>query len=50
MIFRLGYRIETALVTLVEYLDQEMDRGSINLLIFLDLSVAYDTTDNGPPF
>ena len=45
--FRPGFGTETALVALYDDLCQERDRGSVTLLILLDLSAAFDTIDHG---
>ena len=45
--FRPGFGMETALVALYDDLSQERDRGSVTLLIPLDLSVAFNTIDLG---
>ena len=38
---------QSALVALVDDLRQELDRGSVSLLVLLDLSAAFDTIDHG---
>ena len=45
--FRPGFGTETALVALYDDLCQERDRGSVTLLIPLDLSVAFHTIAHG---
>ena len=45
--FRPGFGTETALVALFDDLCQERDRGSVTLLILLDLSAAFDTISHG---
>ena len=45
--FRPGFGTETALVALYDDLCRERDRGSVTLLILLDLSVAFNTIDHG---
>ena len=45
--FSPGYGTETALVALVEDLRRELDRGSVSLLVLLDLSAAFDTINHG---
>ncbi|KAF7249282.1 Peroxisome proliferator-activated receptor gamma coactivator 1-beta [Varanus komodoensis] len=45
--FRPGYSTESALVALYDDLCREKDRGSTSLLVFLDLSAAFDTIDHG---
>ncbi|KAF7237689.1 Patatin-like phospholipase domain-containing protein 2 [Varanus komodoensis] len=45
--FRPGYGTESALVALYDDLCREKDRGSASLLVFLDLSAAFDTIDHG---
>uniref|UniRef100_A0A803T068 Reverse transcriptase domain-containing protein n=1 Tax=Anolis carolinensis TaxID=28377 RepID=A0A803T068_ANOCA len=45
--FRPGYSTETALVVLVDDLRRELDRGSVTLLVLLDISAAFDTIDHG---
>uniref|UniRef100_A0A803TSP9 Reverse transcriptase domain-containing protein n=1 Tax=Anolis carolinensis TaxID=28377 RepID=A0A803TSP9_ANOCA len=45
--FRPGHSTEMALVTLVDDLRRELDRGSVTLLVLLDISVAFDTIDHG---
>ncbi|XP_061463050.1 uncharacterized protein LOC133375459 [Rhineura floridana] len=45
--FRPGFGTETALVALFDDLCQERDRGSVTLLILLDLSAAFDAIDHG---
>uniref|UniRef100_A0A803TMD6 Reverse transcriptase domain-containing protein n=1 Tax=Anolis carolinensis TaxID=28377 RepID=A0A803TMD6_ANOCA len=45
--FRPGHSTETALVALVDDLRRELDRGSVTLLVLLDISAAFDTIDHG---
>ncbi|XP_061466651.1 uncharacterized protein LOC133377174 [Rhineura floridana] len=45
--FRPGFGTETALVALYDDLCWEKDRGSVTLLILLDLSAAFNTIDHG---
>uniref|UniRef100_A0A803TBL9 Reverse transcriptase domain-containing protein n=1 Tax=Anolis carolinensis TaxID=28377 RepID=A0A803TBL9_ANOCA len=45
--FRPGHGTETALVALVDDLRRELDRGSVSLLVLLDISAAFDTIDHG---
>uniref|UniRef100_A0A803TPZ2 Reverse transcriptase domain-containing protein n=1 Tax=Anolis carolinensis TaxID=28377 RepID=A0A803TPZ2_ANOCA len=45
--FRPGHGTEMALVSLVDDLRRELDSGSVSLLVFLDLSAAFDTVDHG---
>ena len=45
--FRLDYGTETALVALVDDLCWELHRGSVSLLVLLDLSAAFDTINHG---
>ena len=45
--FRPGFGMEAALVTLWDDLCQEKDRGSVTLLILLDLSATFNTIDHG---
>ncbi|KAF7235564.1 Cytosolic carboxypeptidase 4, partial [Varanus komodoensis] len=45
--FRPGYGTESALVALYDDLCREKDRGSVSLLVLLDLSAAFDTIDHG---
>uniref|UniRef100_A0A803THC7 Reverse transcriptase domain-containing protein n=1 Tax=Anolis carolinensis TaxID=28377 RepID=A0A803THC7_ANOCA len=45
--FRPGHGTEAALVTLVDDLRRELDRGSVSLLVLLDLSAAFDTVNHG---
>ncbi|KAF7238386.1 RNA-directed DNA polymerase from mobile element jockey [Varanus komodoensis] len=45
--FRPRYGTESALVTLYDDLCREKDRGSVSLLVFLDLSAAFNTIDHG---
>ncbi|KAF7246760.1 Reelin [Varanus komodoensis] len=45
--FRPGYGTESALVTLYDDLCRERARGSASLLVFLDLTAAFDTIDHG---
>ncbi|XP_053138881.1 uncharacterized protein LOC128339283, partial [Hemicordylus capensis] len=44
--FRADYGVETALVGLMDDLQLAMDRGSVTLLVLLDLSAAFDTIDH----
>ena len=45
--FRPDFGMETALVALYDDLCREKDRESVTLLIFLNLSAAFDTIDHG---
>uniref|UniRef100_A0A803TYG3 Reverse transcriptase domain-containing protein n=1 Tax=Anolis carolinensis TaxID=28377 RepID=A0A803TYG3_ANOCA len=45
--FRPGHGTETTLVALVDDLRRELDRGSMSLLVLLDLSAAFDTVNHG---
>uniref|UniRef100_A0A803SZI2 ribonuclease H n=1 Tax=Anolis carolinensis TaxID=28377 RepID=A0A803SZI2_ANOCA len=45
--FRPGFSTKTALVALVDDLRRELDRGSVTLLVLLDISVAFDIIDHG---
>ncbi|XP_053120685.1 uncharacterized protein LOC128331367 [Hemicordylus capensis] len=45
--FRAGYGVETALVGLMDDLYQGIGRGSVTLLVLLDLLVAFDTINHG---
>uniref|UniRef100_R4GD80 Reverse transcriptase domain-containing protein n=1 Tax=Anolis carolinensis TaxID=28377 RepID=R4GD80_ANOCA len=45
--FRSGHCTETALVAIVDDLRQELDRGSVSLLVQLDLSATFDTIAHG---
>uniref|UniRef100_A0A803TKZ4 Reverse transcriptase domain-containing protein n=1 Tax=Anolis carolinensis TaxID=28377 RepID=A0A803TKZ4_ANOCA len=45
--FRPGFSTKTALVALVDDLRRELDRGSVTLLVLLDISAAFDTIDHG---
>ena len=45
--FRPGFGTETALVALYDDLCRERDRGSVTLLILLDLSAAFNAIDHG---
>uniref|UniRef100_A0A803SWN1 Reverse transcriptase domain-containing protein n=1 Tax=Anolis carolinensis TaxID=28377 RepID=A0A803SWN1_ANOCA len=45
--FRPGHGTEMALVALVDDLRRELDRGSVTLLVLLDISAAFDTIDHG---
>ncbi|KAF7239274.1 Inactive carboxypeptidase-like protein X2 [Varanus komodoensis] len=45
--FKSGYGTESALVALYDELCRERDRGSVSLLVLLDLSVAFDTINHG---
>uniref|UniRef100_A0A803SSM3 Reverse transcriptase domain-containing protein n=1 Tax=Anolis carolinensis TaxID=28377 RepID=A0A803SSM3_ANOCA len=45
--FRPGFSTEMALVALVDDLRRELDRGSVTLLVLLDISAAFDTIDHG---
>ncbi|KAF7251725.1 RAS guanyl-releasing protein 1 [Varanus komodoensis] len=45
--YRPGYGTESALVALYDDLCREKDRGSVSLLVLLDLSAAFDTIDHG---
>ncbi|KAF7240862.1 Receptor-type tyrosine-protein phosphatase T [Varanus komodoensis] len=44
---RPGYGTESALVALYDDLCREKDRGSVSLLVLLDLLAAFDTIDHG---
>ena len=45
--FRPQHGTETALVTLQDDFLREADRGNMSLLVLLDISAAFDTTDHG---
>lgn len=45
--FRPGYGTKMALVAQADGMCQEMDMGSVILLILLDFSVAFNTMDYG---
>ena len=45
--FRFGCGTEIALVSLLDDLRQELDRGSVSLLVLLDLSAAFNTINHG---
>ncbi|KAF7252606.1 putative RNA-directed DNA polymerase from transposon BS [Varanus komodoensis] len=45
--FRPKYGTESALVALYDDLCRERDRGSVSLLVLLDLSAAFDTINHG---
>uniref|UniRef100_A0A803TP95 Reverse transcriptase domain-containing protein n=1 Tax=Anolis carolinensis TaxID=28377 RepID=A0A803TP95_ANOCA len=45
--FRQGHGTKTALVALVDDLRRELDRGSVSLLVLLDISAAFDTVNHG---
>uniref|UniRef100_A0A803T782 Reverse transcriptase domain-containing protein n=1 Tax=Anolis carolinensis TaxID=28377 RepID=A0A803T782_ANOCA len=45
--FRLGHGTETALATLVDDIHRELDRGSVSLLVLLDLTAAFNSVDHG---
>lgn len=42
-----GCGTETALLALKDDLRRDLDKGRESLLVFLDLSTAFDTTDHG---
>ncbi|XP_053104853.1 leucine-rich repeat-containing protein 39 isoform X1 [Hemicordylus capensis] len=44
--FRVGYGVETALVSLMDDLQLAIDRGCVTLLVLLDLLAAFDTIDH----
>ena len=44
--FKPGYGMKLALVAVVDDLHQELEMWYVSLLVLLDLSVAFDTTDH----
>ena len=45
--FKSGSRVEAALVTIVNKLGDNLDKGSVCLLILLDFLVVFDTISSG---
>ena len=43
---RAGHSTELALIELIDRITQDLDKGKIQISIFLDLSKAFDTLDH----